>query len=78
MVESLGRWLMLAGAALLALGGALWLAGRFGLPLGRLPGDWRWEWGQVTVYVPLATSLIVSVILTILLNLAARWFNNSR
>ena len=61
----LGRLLMIVGAVVFALGAVLGLAGR--LPwLGRLPGDLLIERGPVTFYFPLATSLIVSVALTLL------------
>ncbi len=63
---------MIAGAALLALGGLVWLAGRAGLPLGRLPGDIRIERDGFSFYFPLASSIIVSILLTILLNVVAR------
>ncbi|NBB84645.1 MAG: DUF2905 family protein [Bacteroidetes bacterium] len=67
---SLGRLLLVAGLALALLGGALLLAGR--LPgLGDLPGDFRWETERGTsVYMPLGTMIIVSLVLTILLNVA--------
>lgn len=61
----LGRLLMIAGGVLFTLGLVLTLAGR--LPwLGRLPGDIVLERGPVTFYFPLATSIIVSVALTLL------------
>lgn len=63
---------MIAGAALSVLGGLVWLAGRAGLPLGRLPGDIRIERDGFSFYFPLASSIIVSILLTILLNVAAR------
>ncbi len=71
MMGELGRLLMIVGGVLFALGVLLTLAGR--LPwLGRLPGDLVVERGPVTFYVPLATSLILSVALTILLWLFRR------
>jgi hypothetical protein len=63
---------MIAGAALLVLGGLVWLAGRAGFPLGRLPGDIRIERDGFSFYFPLASSIIASILLTILLNLVAR------
>lgn len=61
----LGRFLMIAGGVLFAIGLVLTLAGR--LPwLGRLPGDIVVERGPVTFYFPLATSIIVSIALTLL------------
>ncbi len=63
--------LIVAGACLAALGLALILAERF-LPLGRLPGDLVVRRGRWVVYVPLATMLLVSLGLTLLLNLFTR------
>jgi len=50
----------------------LYALGRWGLPLGRLPGDIVVQRGPVTCVFPLATSLLLSVLLTLLLNLLAR------
>ena len=67
----LGKLLMIAGGALLALGALLTLAGK--LPwLGRLPGDLVVARGPVTFYFPLATSLIISIVLTLLVWLFRR------
>ena len=61
----LGRFLMIAGGVLFAVGLVLTFAGR--LPwLGRLPGDILIERGPVTFYFPLATSIIISIALTLL------------
>ena len=66
----MGRWLVLFGLVLVILGIAWpWLAK---LGLGRLPGDLRFGRGNTRVYVPLATSLLISIVLTILLNLFLR------
>lgn len=62
-LQPLGRLLIVAGLVLAGLGLLLTLAGR--IPgLGRLPGDIVWERGNVRVYLPLATSLLLSLILT--------------
>ena len=67
----LGRLLMLLGGVVFALGAVLLLAGK--VPwLGRLPGDIVLERGPVTFYFPLATSVIVSLVLTLLLWLLRR------
>ena len=71
---TLGKWMAALGLGLAALGGLIWLAGRAGLPLGRLPGDFRIEREGFSLYFPLAPSLLVSVGLTILLNLLFRLF----
>jgi hypothetical protein len=73
IMENTGRFLMLAGIILFLVGGAVLLAGKFGLPLGRLPGDIRVEGQNSIFYFPLATSILVSIVLTILLNLIGRF-----
>jgi hypothetical protein len=65
-VPEIGRWLIVAGVIAIVAGAALVWGPR--LPwLGRLPGDFVFRRGPLTVYVPLATSLLVSVLLTLLL-----------
>jgi hypothetical protein len=71
-MESLARYLMLGGLIIFLLGGGLYLATKFGLPLGRLPGDIRIEGENGSFYFPVTTSILVSVVLTIVLNLIAR------
>jgi len=73
-MESIGRYLVLGGLALILIGGALYMSARLGLPLGRLPGDIRIEWRGGGFYFPVITSILLSVVLTILLNLLARFF----
>ncbi len=65
------------GRALIGLGIALAVVGLLlqvapWLRLGRLPGDLRFGSGNIRVYVPLATSLLVSVLLTLLLSFWSR------
>ena len=71
---SIGRLLVGAGLVLVLIGGLILLAGR--VPylgwLGRLPGDFVWRRGAVTFYVPLVTSILLSVLLTIALNIFLR------
>jgi hypothetical protein len=72
-LSSLGRTLLALGAVLAGVGFLLILAGRFpGLRIGRLPGDLRVERGNFTFYFPLATSILVSVVLTLLFWLFGR------
>ncbi len=72
-LSDIGRWILLAGLGLAALGGVLMLAER--VPwLGRLPGDVVWQWGNTTVYVPLGTMIVLSLVLTIVVNLVGRLF----
>ncbi len=71
-MESIARTLMIAGVILLLVGGGIYLAAKFGIPLGRLPGDIRIEREGFSFYFPLASSILVSVVLTILLNVIIR------
>lgn len=69
--SDLGRGLIVAGLLLAATGAVLVLAGK--LPLvGRLPGDLVIRRERFTLYAPLATSLVLSVIFTVLLRLWRR------
>jgi hypothetical protein len=68
-----GKLLVFFGVILVAAGIALMLLGRMNLPLGRLPGDFVYRGKNTTVYFPLATSLVVSVVLSILLYVVSRW-----
>ena len=71
-METIGRYLMFGGAVMFLLGATLFLAAKFGLPLGRLPGDIRIEGKNVSFYFPLATSILLSILLTVILNVIAR------
>ena len=62
-----GRLLILLGIMLLVVGGVMMLLGRV-----NLPGDFVWRRGNVTFVFPLATSIVASIVLTILLNLLFR------
>ncbi|MDH5507788.1 MAG: DUF2905 domain-containing protein [Anaerolineae bacterium] len=74
-MQPIARSLMIAGVVIFLIGGGMYLAGRIGLPLGRLPGDIRIERGNFTCFVPLATSILLSVLLTLGLNLITRFLN---
>jgi hypothetical protein len=63
----LGKLLLLMGCIIAAIGALILIAGRFGLPLGRLPGDIVYRGKNTTFYFPLATSIILSVILSLVL-----------
>ena len=72
-LDSLGRMLMLLGGVLVLLGLLLVLAPK--LPfLSRIPGDMVLRRGELTIYFPIVTMLLVSVGLTIVLNVILRLF----
>lgn len=72
MIE-IGKALLIVGIVIVLIGGLLMVAGRFGLPLGRLPGDIAYRGKNVSIYFPLATCLLASIVLTIILYLISRF-----
>lgn len=70
---TLGRGLIYLGLGVAAIGGLVLLLGQV-LDLGNLPGDLVYEGRNVRIYVPLATMVVLSIILTLLLNLVLRLF----
>jgi hypothetical protein len=70
-LSDLGRTLVMVGVVVAVLGGVLMLVGQ--VPwLGRLPGDISIERGNFRLYAPIATMLLLSLIVTIVLSLLAR------
>lgn len=72
-MTGLGRMLILVGGSILLLGLILVVAGKANLPLGRLPGDMSYRGRSVTFYFPLATSILLSIVLSIIF-----WFLGRR
>ena len=70
-MHDVGRFLIVVGVVIVLAGAALLLAGR--IPwLGRLPGDIIIRRDRLTFYFPIVTSIVLSVLLTLLLNLFRR------
>jgi hypothetical protein len=72
-MSGLGRMLILVGGSILVVGVVLTLAGKANLPLGRLPGDISYRGKSVTFYFPLATSILLSIVLSLIF-----WFLGRR
>jgi Protein of unknown function (DUF2905) len=72
-VTDIGKSLIVLGAILLLAGVVLLLLGRTSLPLGRLPGDIVYRGKRTTFYFPLATSILLSIVLTVVLYVIGRW-----
>ncbi len=72
-MSDLGKLLVLVGAVAIAAGIVLMLLGRANLPVGRLPGDMVYRGKNTTFYFPLATSLLVSVVLSVVMYLIGRF-----
>jgi hypothetical protein len=71
-VTDLGKLLVLLGGMIVIVGLALILLGRANLPIGRLPGDIVYRGKNTTFYFPLATSIVISVVLSLLMYLIGR------
>ena len=71
-MADLGRVLVVVGAVAIVAGLALILLGRANIPLGRLPGDIVYRGKNSTFYFPLATSILVSVVLSVVMYLIGR------
>lgn len=69
--QPFGRFLIILGVAIVVIGVVMLLLDRFGLP-GRLPGDFVIRGKRWSIWIPLASSLILSILLTVLLNLFRR------
>ena len=72
-MTDLGKMLAFLGLILLVVGGVLMLIGRTTLPLGRLPGDILYRGKNTTFYFPLATSILVSVVLSVVVYVIGRF-----
>jgi len=72
-MSDVGKLLMLIGGAIILLGVVFVLLGKTGLPLGRLPGDIVYRGKNTVFYFPLATSILLSVALSLVLYLVSRF-----
>ncbi|MFY9559736.1 MAG: DUF2905 domain-containing protein [Terriglobales bacterium] len=72
-MSEIGRILVILGITIAVIGVVVILLGRAGLPLGRLPGDILYKGKNTTFYFPLATSILISVVLSLLLYLVGRF-----
>ena len=72
-MADLGKLLIVLGAIMLVAGVVVLLLGRTSLPLGRLPGDIVYRGKSTTVYFPLATSILLSLALTVVLYVIGKW-----
>jgi hypothetical protein len=61
----IGRTLIIVGGIVVLVGVLLLIAGRSGLPIGRLPGDIVYRGKNTTIYFPLVTSILLSVVLSL-------------
>jgi len=69
MGTQLGKWLIFVGGGIVLFGLILLILSKLGIPMGKLPGDISVKRERVSFHFPIATSIIISIILTIFLNL---------
>lgn len=72
--DMISKWIVLFGVLLIVVGAVVWLVERLGLPLGHLPGDLRMRGEGWSFSFPIVTCVVVSLVLTVLLNLFFRFF----
>jgi hypothetical protein len=72
-MNEVGKAMVAVGLLLIVVGGLAMLAARFGLPLGRLPGDISYRGKNVSFYLPLGTSILISVVLSAILYFISRF-----
>jgi hypothetical protein len=72
MMTAIARLLVKLGLILVVAGGLVYLLGRVGISFGSMPGDFAWRRKNVTVFFPLGTSILLSVLLTLIFWLLSR------
>ena len=72
-MTAVARLLVKLGVGLIVAGGLVYLLGRLGISLGNMPGDLAWRRKNVTVFFPIGTSILLSILLTLLFWLFSRF-----
>ena len=70
--DNFGRWMIVIGLGIAAIGVLMVVLSRMGIPIGRLPGDVRLQGENVTCLIPMASMILISLLLTIALNVLLR------
>ena len=73
-LETIGRWILIVGLSITLIGAGIWIIARL-TGWEKFPGTIKWESGNLTCIIPLLGSIILSIVLTLVLNLLVRWFN---
>ena len=74
-LPNIGKWIIVGGLTIAGIGVLVWLLGKAGLPLGRLPGDISIERPGFSFHFPVVTAIVISIVLTIVLNILIRLFH---
>jgi hypothetical protein len=65
-----GKFMVIAGLVILIIGLVFLISDK--LPIGKLPGDFQFGHGRFKIYLPVATSILLSIVLTLVLNFFSR------
>jgi hypothetical protein len=72
-MSEFGKALLGLGLLLALIGALLMTWGRLGMPLGRLPGDIVYKGKNVSIFLPLGTSILISIVLSVIFYLFSRF-----
>lgn len=67
--SAIGKWIIFFGIGITVVGILVWAGSKVGIPIGRFPGDIRLQKDKFALYVPLVTCLVLSLFLTLIVNL---------
>ncbi len=73
-MNELGRYIIMMGFMLIIIGGIIYILGDKTSWFGNLFGDMKYEGEKVRVYAPFASMIIVSIVLTVVINIILRFF----
>jgi hypothetical protein len=71
-MENIARWFVIGGLIMILIGGGVYVLSKLGIPLGHLPGDIYIKGENGTFYFPIMTCVVVSIVLTVVLNVVVR------
>ncbi len=74
-IPGFARWIIIAGFVLIIIGVLISVASKVGIPLGKLPGDILIQGEGTSCFVPIASMIVLSLLLTLILNILIRIFN---
>ena len=69
----LGKTILAIGLVVVLVGAGIMLAARLGLPLGRLPGDVAYRGKHISVFFPIGTSILISIVLSLIFYVISRF-----
>lgn len=72
-MQQLGKIFIFLAVIMALIGCVLLLAGKMNLPFGHLPGDITYHKKNLTVFAPFGTMIVISLVLTIVVNIISRW-----